>query len=558
MNIAHPIIGITWEIWARSKWKWLAALICLFLCRLMCDPSSALAPTLGFGITALSIFLVMSSYHFTEGDRKAGFGSFPKRFFTMPITTRQLVWTPMGLGTFSVICCYLIAVYFLLRPLGQNPAIGWPCLYLSCGMASFQAIIWAFPDRRYLKLFLLSIFATILALGWLFFLPHMLEGTLQQFGISSSPRRFQQGLMITLILWTVGAYLFAWLVVKAQRVGRERFWSGWQGFNQIIKARRVHRKKVFSNASSALFWMEWHQSGKVLPWAILILMLVTFIPTYLTSPHNESETMAATIWMLSTPLVLSLVIGLGASKPDFWKPELNFPLFQATKPIRAGDWVYAKLKVAFASVAVTWLIIFLSLVIWIGHMGDLNVFEPLWMFFKGYQRHTLNRALFIILGAGTLMLISLRLYLLSLPGGLSGSCMYYYAMNTCIVAALFCSIAFAIRQSQDDSSLLKLHQIWPAIMKLPWMIFGAVLIKCLGVARVWYTIQRDSIASNNSIWWIMVFWALSTLWLIAFVIVAIPPGVTWLYHLLLASTLLVCPLLSPGLAMLCYFRNRSR
>ena len=557
IQLSPPIMAIAWEIWARNKWKYLAALFCLMVCRWMCERNSEVGITLGFGTTAMALFLVMGALHFTEGDRKGGFGSFPKRLFTLPITTLQLVWTPMLLGTLSVTACYLVSVWMLLRPLGSDPTILWPCLYLSCGMASFQAILWAFPERRYLKLFLLSIFATVLALGWMFFLPHMLEGTLQQFGIRSSPRRFQLGLTVMIILWTCAAYGLAWLAVARRRQGREGWCQDWGlvGFYQNVS--KFRRSRTFADASSAMFWMEWNQSGKTLPMAILIIMLVTFIPTSLTAPHNESETIAALVWMLLTPLLMALVIGLGASKPDFWKPGLELPLFQSIKPIRTGDWVWTKVKVGALSVLACWFIIFCCIFLWVAYLGDLSAFEPFWHYFKGYQRDTMSRLLFVGMGIGVLILMTWRFYLLSLPCGLSGSKVVYFSFNTVVVAFLFVLVAMVIRQTGDTSSM-KLHETWPLIARLPWVLTGLVCAKFVGVAFVWSFIQKNSIASQNIVRVMMISWVVVTVWLLTFVHMAVAPGMDWILYLLTVLSLLACPLLSPGLAMIGYSRNRSR
>jgi hypothetical protein len=81
-------------------------------------------------------------------------------------------------------------------------------------------------------------------------------------------------------------------------------------------------------------------------------------------------------WVFITPLALALAIGKGFGKPDFWARETALTPFLALRPLRSGDWILLKLKVAALSAALAWLPVLMLGVPWIFRFADLSRLRP--------------------------------------------------------------------------------------------------------------------------------------------------------------------------------------
>src|SRR5687767_14482600 len=82
--------GINWTLFRHRAWSEVAVLG-------------------GYILLVAALFAVFGLFHFTEGRRKGGFGSFPQRLFTLPVRTGWLVALPMIYGALSVLAVYLYA-----------------------------------------------------------------------------------------------------------------------------------------------------------------------------------------------------------------------------------------------------------------------------------------------------------------------------------------------------------------------------------------------------------------------------------------------------------------
>lgn len=143
----RPEIAIAWEIWSRNRLRLTSMAVALIAAGAvnwgLARGTSWERPsiTIGYLLLVGAMFITFGSFHFTEGQRKGGFGSFPMRMFTLPASTKWLVVWPMVYGAMMVIIVYVTAVALLLAPLRINVPILWPCLYLINGLAIFQTIV---------------------------------------------------------------------------------------------------------------------------------------------------------------------------------------------------------------------------------------------------------------------------------------------------------------------------------------------------------------------------------------------------------------------------------
>jgi hypothetical protein len=261
----------------------------------------------------------------------------------------------MVTGAALVAIVYLTVAVFVFRPLGRELPILWPCLYLVFGLTQFQMIVWSLPERRYAKLLCLSLAATVILIGWMFFLPHIVAGTLSDWGYPGDPQTFLQMLLIALGLAGPATYLISFLTVQQQRHGTTI--NLLPAIPMVLNGNVFRRKSGFRSPAHAIFWLEWRQSGLILPGAVAAIIAMIFIPTALSESIGPRGTRAVINGFILAPILLSMIIGRGFAKPNFWRPELTIAPFDSIRPIPSSTWVRSKLLVAGGSVAVTWVIV---------------------------------------------------------------------------------------------------------------------------------------------------------------------------------------------------------
>ena len=125
------------------------------------------ADVLAYLPMGLCIFLTFVLCNFTESDRKGRFDGFPVRLFTLPASTRTLLLAPILFSVSAVAIVYAVWAILALPALGRDLPIGWPLLYLANGMICFQAIVWSLARFRLIRMLILGVGGTFLALGWL-------------------------------------------------------------------------------------------------------------------------------------------------------------------------------------------------------------------------------------------------------------------------------------------------------------------------------------------------------------------------------------------------------
>ena len=307
----------------------------------------------------------------------------------------------------------------------------------------------------------------------------------------------------------------------------------------------------------ALFWYEWRQSGLILPTCVAIILLLTYVPTYLTRPHSESDTLATLIWMLIVPFFFASLLGRGFGKVDFWRPELNVPTFLAVRPVTAGEFVVAKMKVAGVSVCLTWLLVLLSGFIWFGHAGNLWSVQAVWNYASGFYRTPFRQALLLVLTVVAMLLLTWRLLLGSFVVGLSGRRKWYAVVNGIYAVGLVGLLAFAIHQAGNTEQRIPLSAWWPWIEILP-LSFGVVAIfRFVFAAVLWARMLMSQEVDHCFAIGIFGSWLIGTGLLIAWVLI-LASGVAWIRYLLCLAVLFVCPLTSPALAVRMFNLNGSQ
>ena len=554
MSIARTI---AWELFQRNRIKWFFVSGVLLLggtgaglYGAISNSKPAIADIWGYLVVGTLLMFSFACFHYTEGPRRGGFGGFPRRLFTLPVRTGWIVLWPMVFGVFGVSVVYMAAVWVFLRPLGIAPSLLWPCLYLGVGLVGFQTVLWSLPERRYLKLFMLSVLATGLAICWMFFLPDIISGTLREWGYRGSVASFRRLLLIGLVLLLPLGFFVSLFALEGQRHVR----SGASWGASILSVRWIAKRSVsrakFSSAFHAMVWNEWRHCGWVLPGCMGVVILLAHVPSYLTGPHQLPETQAMITFSFLAPLLLSAVIGRGFGKPDFWRSDMAMPLFQAVKPVRPGDRLVVKMAVAGGSVGLTWCLVVLSLGLWLCWVGDPEAVRTPWLYLRGFYPRFGEQVLLILLSFLLALTISWRLMLGALVSGQSRKPWFYGSSNVLFVVGLLGIVGMVLYLLGDDNRGPSLWELWPLVERLPVVLMIVLCLRMTLACWLWLKVYHQGMASLATLQWSWGSWLIISLILSSLIYYLAPHGVWWLRGLLALSGLFVCPLLGPGLAVL--------
>jgi len=556
-----PAFAIAWEIWWRHRAGMTllpcGLLLCGFLNRTAFRQGewAGFAVALSYAVLAMAMILTFGFFHFTEGQRKGGFGSYPQRLFRMPVPTAWLAAWPMIYGTAAVGVLYLACDWLMFVPLDRPLPKLWPCLYLVSGFTLYQAILWSFPERRYLKLFLLTLGAMFIAFCWMFFLPHMIEGTLADWGYEGSPKSVQRGLLVFFAATGPAAWGFSWLRLRGQRHGIAEGVRGGAAVIERLAEWLPARTERFASPDAALFWHEWRQTGFILPLAVAGVLAMTCIPSWLSGPLTGQTTMGLLTWMVIAPVLLAAIIGRGFAKPDFWSPQLGVPAFIARRPVSAGQIVFAKLKAALCSVSLTWGMTGITAVVWFAAAGDFGGIDALLaqgkIYYPGGQRWLLAG---LLLAGG--MMLSWRFLVSGLAAGLSGAKGWFYASNGITAAILVGILACFIWTGDNDDHPIRLYNLWPWVEWLPAILCGLVIAKLATAAWAWSRAHEAGMVGGRGVAGYFAAWILAAALLALAAGIAFP-NTPWLRNLLWLCAALVPPLAGPGVALITWSANRT-
>ena len=344
-----PTAALLWEIWRRNRIAVAVIVAATVAGRLLDyaeqptdDPSSLIA--LLWMVSFLFLFGVFS---YTESSGTRGIGSFPRRLFTLPVSSLRLVALPVLTGIASVELLYLL----WLGPLSRGGSVSTPfvAVLLGASMVFFQAVFWMLERLGPLRLMIAG--AVIIAC-----VRHRSPAILATesaaavaFGSGYRYRRRRScGRRISPRMETH----------HPPAVRRPR--------TQRLSARAAHRvaagalprhRKPFASPAAAQFWFEWRCSGLVLPVLVGGVLVAVVAPLSWFSRADASGSLRLLLGTLATPIMLAIPVGMAFARPTFWSEDLSVPAFVAIRPLTDEQIVAIKMKVAAASVAISWLLV---------------------------------------------------------------------------------------------------------------------------------------------------------------------------------------------------------
>ena len=362
-----PTGAMLWEIWGRHKVKFLwggAALAASWFFVLWRD--HGVSPALGEMLGSAAFFCFLGAFGqslvclgwFEVDDLSVQF-SFPGRLLLKPVSTARLVLVPMLFGG-----AVIVILFALWAELVWRHVVGFSAsdlLWTGAVLLSFfwwmQALAWSLPlpKCRMLAMVIMGMFHF-----FVWGMPQMRTNALSG---------WQWPILSALL---VSAVPVAWMGLKLMRQGS---WEGpsristlWSGL-RFVRARS--RQKRFHTAVAAQFWLEWRRQGWLLPgisggMALLIVALfgmVTFVIRKVSGAAwqgGDSE-MVGLLYMfilplLVLPLLLSNLLTPALAKFDRLQSKGELPVYIAIRPMTDGGFVMAKLVMALATSALTWLV----------------------------------------------------------------------------------------------------------------------------------------------------------------------------------------------------------
>jgi hypothetical protein len=486
----------------------------------------------------------MGVFNYTEINVTREWSGFPRRLFVLPVPTWQLVVLPVAYGVVSVELLYLAWIKLVwTHEQIQMPA--WFALVFGMCMVLYQTALWTLARFRVLRVVLISLGGVgSIAVASLPFLAKVIP----------LPWLTESRLIAVLLFVAIAAFIIAWATVARQRSGgaprRRRIKAL---FDRAIDS-LPKRTRDFSSPDAAQFWFEWRRTGWLLPACTAVVLLMVIAPVSWFNRDDPRYTNYIFGRLLAIPLVLGFVIGRGFSKCEFWTTSLSMTAFMAVRPLRAGEFVVSKVKVAAVSAAITWLLVLVFVSLWLPLWADRTTLKPLFFQFHTLYPHTWLAIL--VLSFFALMVLTWRCLVTGLWAGLSGNPVHYFgAIAVQVLVPILLLTMFGIwsdaidRMIQDHPELVKLA----AVRAISWGL--ALLV----IAKFWFAAFSWNNVTTRRTRQYLLFWLGATVCFIALAIWARP--VLDVYRqagIYLLAALWLFPFARLGIAPLSLANNRHR
>jgi hypothetical protein len=187
-------------------------------------------------------------------------------------------------------------------------------------------------------------------------------------------------------------------------------------------------------------------------------------------------------------------------------------------------------------------------------VGDFQAFADELAALRFYYSKS-EQVLLLLLGFITCVLVSWRLLICGLPGGLSGKKVWYYSENVMTGVILAALLTYLITSDPNANEGARLYRLWAWIASLPLLLAAAVGAKAVLALRWWLKVEREGLYSRSGVRCYLIIWCVGSL------VVGLFAGILcqntqWLRVCLWLLALLSTPLCTPALAMLTLARNR--
>jgi hypothetical protein len=539
--------ALLWEIWHRHR-PVVAAIVGLTIAGRLLDfiqraaggagsknDTSLLVELMGM----LSFLLLFGILNYTDSSGGRGFGSFPQRLFTLPVSSLRLVAVPVLTAIVSVELLFVLWREPLWR--GGSTSVLFVAVLLGALTVFFQAILWTLEFLGSLRLVVVGAAAVIVV--WIGALP------------APSPWRSEGTLAVLVAGMATVAFLLAWRHVVGMRCGGAHTSLRLERLVASAAAAIPARRRAFASPLAAHFWFEWRCSGLVLPILVGGMIVIILGPLSWLMRDRAADTFRLLLGTLATPVVLAIPVGLAFARPTFWSEDLTVPEFVAVRPLTDEDIIAIKVKVAMASAVVSWLLVLSFIGIWLPLWANLDSVSrfaiQLWAF-HGHSVAAVYGLAALIVIAG--MLLTWRFLVSRLWSGMSGRRALLIASAMSVVIVVIAGLAF------DADRLPGWLLEDPARMAaVVWIASIAVTVKYWLAAYSWRRVSARYARQYLLLWGAgtMCLLILAVLlWRVVRIYVALDSF--RFQSLMILISLLAVPLARVGLAPSSLGRNRHR
>src|SRR5690349_3579256 len=133
-----PVQALLWQLWRQQRWGFVAVYGYLLVAGVVIQlaPASViLTELIPMPMTFGLLYLMTGFTYGWEVDLASKNLAFPKRLFTLPVRTTQLVFWPMLTGALAVILAWIGLAVWVLRPSGKEAPLVWPGLMFTTVLA---------------------------------------------------------------------------------------------------------------------------------------------------------------------------------------------------------------------------------------------------------------------------------------------------------------------------------------------------------------------------------------------------------------------------------------
>ena len=214
-----PTTALLWEIWRQHRWT-VAVIAVLTVAGRLVDfldtggragDAGAESSPLKILLAMIAFLLLLGVFNYTESSGDRGLGRFPRRLFTLPVTSLRLVTVPLLAGIASIELLYLLWMDPLSR--GGSASAPFVAVLLAALVVFYLWALWALERVGSLRLIMLGVIVVAL-----FFI-----GVLPSFPPTPPPPWRSEIVLAGLVAGlAVVAFLLAWRRVGRLRAGGAR------------------------------------------------------------------------------------------------------------------------------------------------------------------------------------------------------------------------------------------------------------------------------------------------------------------------------------------------
>lgn len=425
-----PTCALLWEIWQRRRFT-AAAVIALTAAGRVLDFAERAArngPADHSSLVELlcwfSFVFLFGVFTYTDSDGTRAVGHFPRRLFTLPVSSLRLVAVPMVAGIASVELLFLLWIEPLTRGGSTSPLL--IAVLLAAMVVFYLAAIWTLERLGALRLFVVGAIAVIV-IG---------AGLIPSFPPAPPPPwRSQATVGAVTAALAVMAFLIAWRHIVRLRGGGGQTFDRFTLFTALANVAMPRTQKAFPSPAAAHFWFEWRCSGRVLPLLVGGVLLVIVTPMSWFVRNDGGDSVQLLFAILATPIVVAIPVGMAFGKPTFWSEDLSLPAFVAVRPLTDEAIVATKVKVAAASTVLSWVLVLSFIGVWswwanLDAMSRLAI--QLWAFHGQSVAAVYGIATLVVIAGG---LLTWRFMVIRMWSGMSGSRPLFVASVMSVVIA---------------------------------------------------------------------------------------------------------------------------